>query len=114
LFPGVTVEPGAVVRDSIVMHDTVVGRGAVLDHAILDKDVRVGDGAVLGHGDSSTPNRACPDHLSSGLLLVGKGAKLPKDIRVGRNARIGAFVTERDCGGEVPAGGVVDGPQSMH
>jgi glucose-1-phosphate adenylyltransferase len=96
------------------MHDVVIGRGAVLDHAILDKDVRVGDGALLGHGDSITANRACPDHLSSGLLVVGKGARLPKDIRVGRNARIGAFVTEGDFGGDVPAGGVVDGPQSMH
>ncbi len=114
LFPGVTVEPGAVVRDSIVMHDVVVGRDAVLDHAILDKDVRVGDGALLGYGDSGTPNRACPGHLSSGLLVVGKGARIPKDVHVGRNARIGAFVTERDFDGGVPAGGVVDGPQSMH
>jgi glucose-1-phosphate adenylyltransferase len=114
LFPGVTVQPGAVVRDSIVMHDVVVGRGAVLDHAILDKDVRVGDGAIVGHGEAGTPNRACPAHLSSGLLVVGKGARLPNDIRVGRNSRIGAFVTERDFAGEVPAGGVVDGPQSMH
>jgi len=114
LFPGVTVEPGAVVRDSIVMHDVVVGRGAVVDHAILDKHVRVGDGALLGHGDSATPNRACPGHLSSGLLVVGKGAVVPKDVRIGRNARIGAYATERDFDGEVPAGGVVDGPQSMH
>jgi glucose-1-phosphate adenylyltransferase len=114
LFPGVTVAPGAVVRDSIVMHDVLVGRGAVLDHAILDKDVRVGEGAILGHGDSGTPNRACPGHLSSGLLVVGKGALVPKGIHVGRNARIGAFVAERDYGDDVPAGGVVDGPQSMH
>jgi len=114
LFPGVRVEPGAVVCDSIVMHDVVVGRGAALDHAIIDKDVRVGNGALLGHGDSGTPNRACPGHLSSGLVVVGKGAMIPKDVRVGRNARIGAFVTERDFGSEVPAGGVVDGPQSMH
>ena len=114
LFPGVTVEPGAVVLDSIVMHDTVIGRGAVVDHAILDKEVRVGSGAVLGHGESHTPNLACPDHLSSGLLVVGKGARLPKGVRVGRNARIGAFVTERDFTDDVPAGGVVDGPQSMH
>ena len=114
LFPGVTVAPGAVVRDSIVMHDALIGRGAVVDHGVLDKEVRVGDGAVVGEGDADTPNRACPDHLSSGLLVVGKGARLPKDIRVGRNARIGAYVTERDFEGDVPPGGVVDGPQSMH
>src|SRR5204863_4820385 len=45
LFPGVTVAPGASVRDSIVMHDTYVGRGAVVDRAILDKHVVVGDRA---------------------------------------------------------------------
>jgi len=114
LFPGVVVSPGAVVQDSIVMHDTVVGRGATLDHAVIDKEVRIGDGALLGHGESRRPNQACPDHLSSGLLVVGKGARLPKDVRVGRNARIGAFVTEQDFEGDVPTGGVVDGPQSMH
>ncbi len=114
LFPGVIVEAGAVVRDSIVMHDTLVARGATLDHAILDKQVRVGEGAVLGHGAADTPNRACPDHLASGLLVVGKGARLPRDLRVGRNARVGAYVTERDFDADVPAGGVVNGPQSMH
>ncbi len=114
LFPGVTVARGAAVRDSIVMHDTHVGRGAALDHAIVDKQVRVGDGARVGHGDDTTPNRACPDHLSSGLLVVGKGARLPEGITLGRNVRIGAGVVERDFTGDVPAGGVVDGPESMH
>ena len=51
---------------------------------LSSKHVRVGDGALLGHGDSGTPNRACPGHLSSGLLVVGKGAMVPKDIQVGR------------------------------
>jgi glucose-1-phosphate adenylyltransferase len=114
LFPGVTVSAGAIVRDSIVMHDTFVGRNAVLDRAIVDKQVRIGDGAIIGHGDAAAPNRACPDHLAHGLTVVGKGAQLPAGIRIGRNARIGAFVTEADFGDHVPAGGVVDGPESMH
>jgi glucose-1-phosphate adenylyltransferase len=114
LFPGVSVPRGAVVRDSIVMHDTEIGRDAVVDRAILDKEVRVGAGAILGHGDASIANQACPEHLSSGLALVGKGARLPNGIRVGRNTRIGAFVTESSFTADVPAGGVVDGPQSMH
>jgi hypothetical protein len=33
---------------------------------------------------------------------------------VGRNARIGAAVAEEDFIAPVPAGGVVDGPESMH
>ena len=114
LFPGVSVEAGAVVRDSIVMHDTVVSRGAVLDRAILDKEVQVGAGARLGVGDASVPNRVCPEHLSSGLLLVGKGAELPEGVSVGRNARIGAGVTRDRITSDIPPGGVVDGPDAMH
>jgi glucose-1-phosphate adenylyltransferase len=76
--------------------------------------VRVGAGAAVGHGDGGSPNRACPEHLSSGLTLVGKGADLPEGIRIGRNARIGAAVTPRDFTGDVEPGGVVDGPDSRH
>ena len=114
LFPGVTVEREAVVRDSIVMHDSLVRRGATLDRAILDKRVRVGEGAVVGAGEAMTPNRACPEHLSSGLVVVGKGADLPAGLTVGRNARIGADVRAENFSDGVPAGGVVDGPESMH
>jgi glucose-1-phosphate adenylyltransferase len=114
LFPGVVVPRGAVVRNSIVMHDTRVGRDAVVDRAIVDKQVEIGAGAIVGDGDAGTPNRACPEHLSSGLTVVGKGASLPEGIRIGRNARVGAFVADAAFSGDVPAGGVIDGPESMH
>ncbi len=114
LFPGVVVERGAVVRDSIVMHDTVVGAEAKLHRAIVDKEVRIGRGAHVGHGEDNAPNRACPEHLWSGLVVVGKRARLPDGLTVGRNARIGASVVEEDFTAPVPAGGVVDGPESMH
>ena len=114
LFPGVMVPRGAEVRDSIVMHDSVIGRDAIVDRAIVDKQVTIGDGARLGAGEASTPNHACPDHLVSGLTLVGKGAQVPEGITIGRNARIGAFVTVEDFTEDVPSGGVVDGPESRH
>jgi glucose-1-phosphate adenylyltransferase len=47
LFPGVTVEADAVVKDSVIMQRSVVGRGAVMENVIADKYVIVGDGAVL-------------------------------------------------------------------
>ena len=114
LFPGVTVPRGAVVRYSIVMQDAIIGRDATVDRAIVDKEVTVGEGARVGHGDPKVCNQACPEHLSSGLTVVGKGAHLPDGITVGRNARIGAFVVESDFAADVPDGGVVDGPESMH
>jgi glucose-1-phosphate adenylyltransferase len=114
LFPGVRVAEGACVRDSIVMQDTRIERGAELDRAIIDKEVSIGAGARLGTGEDRTPNRACPEHLSSGLLVVGKGAQLPEGLAVGRNARIGAFVSAAAFTADVPSGGVVDGPESTH
>ena len=50
LSPGVRVDVGAVVRDSIVMFDSVIRSGAVVDRAILDKEVVVGQGAIVGEG----------------------------------------------------------------
>jgi glucose-1-phosphate adenylyltransferase len=96
LSPGVHVEPGAVVRDSIVMFDTVVGEGAVLDRVIVDKDCRIGAGAVVGDGDDLRPNRDEPERLYAGITLLGKGAAVPARARIGRNCRVDPGVTERD------------------
>ena len=98
LSPGVRVEAGAVVRDSIVMFDAVIGAGARLDRAILDKESRIGPGAVVGMGDDLRPNRDEPERLYAGLTLVGKRARVPRGVQIGRNCRIDPGVTERDFG----------------
>ena len=73
LSPGVRVDVGAVVRDSIVMFDSVIRSGAVVDRAILDKEVVVGPGAIVGDGpDFDTPNRAGAGRLNTGITVVGK------------------------------------------
>jgi glucose-1-phosphate adenylyltransferase len=76
--------------------------------------VVVDDGARVGQGDGAIPNQACPEHLASGLVLIGKGARLPAGITIGRNARIGSNVTAAEFDGDVPAGGVVFGPDPEH
>jgi len=95
LSPGVIVEPGAVVRDSIVMNGCWIGSGAVVDRVILDKHVMVGRGSRIGHGDDLAPNIECPEHLSSGISIVGKGTRLPEGLVVGRNCRIAPDLVER-------------------
>lgn len=94
LSPGVIVEEGAIVRDSIIMTDTVIGRNAVLDRCIVDKHVRIGAGAHLGSGEDYSINWLEPSRLNSGLTLVGRGARVPANVRAGRNVLIGADVTE--------------------
>ena len=56
----------------------------------------IGDGAVVGHGDDLRPNRNEPERLYAGLTLVGKQARVPRRVQVGRNCRIDPGVVERD------------------
>ncbi len=51
LFPGVTVEEGAVVEDSILFFDTVIAKEACVTRTITDIEVTVGPRATVGnHG----------------------------------------------------------------
>jgi glucose-1-phosphate adenylyltransferase len=111
LSPGVRVDPGAVVRDSIVMFDTIIRAGAVVDRAIIDKEVSVGPNAVVGMGpDFDTPNRQEPERLNTGITVVGKRAVIPNGMRLGRNVRIDEEVRPSDFGRRrtVPSGGTVE------
>ena len=100
------------VRDSIILDSCWIGGSAVVDRAILDKNVFVGRGARLGVGDDATPNVDCPEHLSTGLTIVGKGSRLPDGIVVGRNCRVAPDLVERHFTAAVlPSGAVMDRPQ---
>jgi len=96
LSPGVRVEVGAVVRDSIVMFDCVIRAGSVIDRAILDKEVVVGQGSMVGFGPDDTPNRQEPTRLNTGITVVGKRSIIPRGARIGRNVRIGESVRSVD------------------
>jgi glucose-1-phosphate adenylyltransferase len=97
LSPGVRVDVGAVVRDSIVMFDCVIRSGAVVDRSILDKEVVVGQGAIVGDGpDFDTPNRQEPGRLNTGITVVGKRAIIPRGARIGRNVKVAADVRATD------------------
>jgi glucose-1-phosphate adenylyltransferase len=97
LSPGVRVDVGAVVRDSIVMFDSVIRAGAVVDRAILDKEVVVGQGAIVGDGPyDAPPNKQEPGRLNTGITVVGKRSVVPRGARVGRNVKVGGEVRSSD------------------
>ncbi len=100
LAPGVVVEEGAVVRDSILFADCVVKKNSLLDLTICDKRVRVGEGAVVGNGSNHTvANVLQPTHLYTGISLVGKEADIPPEISIGRNCIVNSHVTASDFAG---------------
>ncbi len=95
LAPGVIVEQGAVVKDSILFADCVVRKNAVVDLSILDKRVIVGENSVVGHGNNlESKNKIAPKHLYSGISLIGKGARIPQQVQIGRNCVIDSGIEE--------------------
>jgi glucose-1-phosphate adenylyltransferase len=48
ICPGVMVHPHAVIENSVLMHDVVVGAGAVVRNAIIDKNVHIPPEAAIG------------------------------------------------------------------
>lgn len=95
LAPGVVVEEGAIVKNSILFADCIIRRGAVVDLAILDKRVQVGENAIVGFGENyAVANRLQPSHLYTGITLVGKGAVVPANQKIGRNCVVNSNITE--------------------
>jgi glucose-1-phosphate adenylyltransferase len=92
LSPGVYIEEGAVVRDSIIFDNCRIEAGAIVERSVVDKDVLVGKNAYVGYGDDWAPNRERPDVVNCGITIIGKRAKLPPYVRIGRNVVIGPNV----------------------
>jgi glucose-1-phosphate adenylyltransferase len=109
LSPGVCVESGAVVRDSVIMDDTIIRSGALIDRCILDKEIEVGFGTQLGAGDDLTPNYLEPANINTGITIVGKRARIPAGAIIGRNCCIDANTTATDYDQlQVPSGATIN------
>ncbi|HNS73534.1 MAG TPA: glucose-1-phosphate adenylyltransferase, partial [bacterium] len=85
LSPGVRVEKGAEVIDSVIMQDSCIGAGARLFRVIADKNACFGAGAVVGGEEADDPNEKYPEHLYSGLTVIGKRAAIPEGIKIAAN-----------------------------
>ena len=96
LSPHVYVEAGSQVIDSIIFDDTTIAKDAVIHRSIIDKECCIAEGCCIGYGDDYVPNRDEPLYLNCGITVVGKGARLPPGLKVGRNCRIDPKVQESD------------------
>ncbi len=106
LAPGVIVEEGAVVKDSILFADCVVKKNSMVDLTICDKRVQIMESAVVGAGENhKTANKEQPTHLYTGISLVGKEAVVPPETSIGRNCIVNSQLGESDF----PAKNIGDG-----
>jgi glucose-1-phosphate adenylyltransferase len=104
----VTIEEGAVVRDSIIMEHAVIRAGAVIDHAIVAEYADIGARAVLGAFEE-LPNREKPSIYSFGLTVIGEHTVIPPDVKIGKNTAVTGVTTPEDYpGGLLGSGEILD------
>lgn len=72
LSPGVRLEPGSEVTDSVLMQDVHIGAGAIVRRAILDKNVHVPPGARVGVDVEEDKARGYT-FSDNGIVVLGKG-----------------------------------------
>ena len=112
LSPGVYVEEGAVVRDSIIFDDCRIESGAIIERSIVDKETVVCKNAYIGYGDDWSPNHERPDIVNCGITVIGKRANIPQYVRIGRNVVIGPNVEANGTQeGTIPSGTTIRAPE---
>ncbi len=99
LFPGVHVKQGAVVRDSVLFFDNVVGRDVHLNKVVSDVNVTMGRGARVGREEDAKGrevtvvgwNNFIPENTVIGsdcvLYPALKADKLSREIKNGEIVR---------------------------
>lgn len=80
LSQGVTVEEQAMVKDSIILANAVIGKHSVVDHSILDEGVKVDKFCYVGFGG------LIPRGLD--ITVLGRGVAVPPGTAIGRHCRI--------------------------
>ncbi|SFK88054.1 glucose-1-phosphate adenylyltransferase [Lachnospiraceae bacterium KH1T2] len=101
---GVTIEKGAVVRDSIIMSNTHIGAGCEINKAIIAEDVTIGNNVRLGVGDE-VDNDTKPNIYNHGLVTIGEKSEIPSGLTVGKNSvLVGSFELGEFEGSTVPSG----------
>ena len=92
---GVTIGENTVVRDSIIMNRTEIGRGCELYKAIVAEDAVLGDDVKLGIGDEAE-NETDPHIYNHGIVTIGEKSVVPPGVTVGKNSVIFGRTVQTD------------------
>lgn len=102
--PGVTVEKGAVIHDSIIMRGSVIGEGTKVEKSIIAENVKIGKKAVIGAGEE-VPNKLKPNVYAFGLATIGENSLIPDGVTIGKNTAVSGKTVPEDYPGGVLASG---------
>ena len=101
---GVTIGKDTIIRDSIIMNETVIGEGCEIYKGIVAENVTIGDHVKLGFGDEVT-NETDPHIYNHGIATVGERSVIPPGVSIGKNIVISGVTTAKDYpGGRLESG----------
>lgn len=91
----VIIGEDAVIRDSIIMNEVVIGAGTECNRAIVAEGAHIGKNVKLGVG-AEAPNVTDPKIYNSGLVTIGEKTTVPSGVSVGKNSVILGNTTKAD------------------
>ena len=82
IFPGVTVREGALVKDSIIMANSMINAGAEVRYSIIDEGVTVGWGAKIGEDREKASGIAvlAKDITIGGGVVISAGDMIDENV----------------------------------
>jgi glucose-1-phosphate adenylyltransferase len=100
----VVVEPGAVIRDSIVMKGSRIGANTKLDKTILAENVVIGSDCELGVFEYAE-SKLNPKVYAFDLVTIGENSEVPDGVKIGKNTAISGVTEISDYpDGVLPSG----------
>ena len=84
LGPGVIVQKGAIIRDSIVMANSEIGENSIIERCVLDENTHIGKDVIMGQGEN-TPNADKPHIYDTGITVTGENTIVPDNVIIGKN-----------------------------
>lgn len=107
LGPQVIIEEGAIVKNSIIMAETIIRKGAQLDTCIISEKCEVGENTLIGVGEN-IPHKEKAHIYYSGITVIGDHSIIPSEVTVGKNCEIGGHTLK-----EHYENGILESGQSL-
>ena len=98
LFPRVYVQPGAVVRDSVIFFDNVIGRNVRLDKAVVDVNVEIGDSSQIGEEGPPAEKE---------ITVIGWNSRIPPNTMIGSGCTLHPYLKSEMIPQQIKSGEVV-------
>lgn len=92
---GVTVKAGSIVRDSILMSNTVIGENSRIEKAIIADDTKIGNDVIVGFGDEKA-NKLNDKIYNCGLVTIAEKTVIPNGVKIGKNTAISGVTQPED------------------